>query len=102
MNINLIDLLKQKVSAVVLEGETEHLSEKSQALSSFYPILLSIFKSKPELISNVQNQLNPRLSDIFSANPALKNQFLEQISGTVPTAVIESTLNRSIARQSKT
>lgn len=35
MNINLIDLLKQKVSAVVLEGETEHLSEKSQALSSF-------------------------------------------------------------------
>lgn len=97
MNINLIDLLKQKVSAVVLEGETEHLSEKSQALSSFYPILLSIFKSKPGLISNVQNQLNPRLSDIFSANPALKNQFLEQISGTVPTAVIESTLNRSIA-----
>lgn len=35
MNMNLIDLLKQKVSAMVLEGETAHLSEKNQALSSF-------------------------------------------------------------------
>ena len=33
MNINLIDLLKKKVSAIVLEGETEYLSEKSQALT---------------------------------------------------------------------
>ncbi|OTG66170.1 hypothetical protein B9T25_10195 [Acinetobacter sp. ANC 4470] len=97
MNINLIDLLKQKVSAVVLEGETEHLSEKSQALSSFFPILLSILKSKPDLIANLQSQLNPRLSDIFTNSPALKYEFLEQISGVVPTETIESTLNRSIA-----
>ena len=97
MNINLIDLLKQKVSAIVLEGETEYLSEKSQALSSFFPILLALFKSKPELIGNLQSQLNPRLSDIFVAHPDLKQQFLEQISGTVPTGTIESTLNHSIA-----
>ncbi len=97
MNINLIDLLKKKVSAIVLEGETEYLSEKSQALTSFFPILLSIFKSKPELIESLQNQLNPRLTDIFTNNPALKQQFLEQISGTVPAGAMESTLNRSIA-----
>lgn len=97
MNINLIDLLKQKVSAIVLEGETEYLSEKSQALSSFFPILLAIFKSKPELIGNLQSQLNPRLSDVFSTNPGLKEEFLEQVSGTVPTGAIESTLNHSIA-----
>lgn len=97
MNINLIDLLKQKVSAIVLEGETEYLSEKSQALSSFFPILLALFKSKPELIGNLQSQLNPRLSDIFATHPDLKQQFLEQVSGTVPTGTIESTLNHSIA-----
>ena len=97
MNINLIDLLKQKVSAIVLEGETEYLSEKSQALSSFFPILLALFKAKPELIGNLQSQLNPRLSDIFATHPDLKQQFLEQISGTVPTGTIESTLNHSIA-----
>lgn len=97
MNINLIDLLKKKVSAIVLEGETEYLSEKSQALTSFFPILLSILKSQPKLIESLQNQLNPRLTDIFITNPALKQQFLEQISGTVPTGAMESTLNRSIA-----
>jgi OOP family OmpA-OmpF porin len=97
MNTNLIDLLKQKVSAIVLEGETEYLSEKSQALSSFFPILLSLFKSKPELIENLQRQLNPRLTDIFATHPDLKQEFLEQVSGTVPTGAIESTLNRSIS-----
>lgn len=97
MNINLIDLLKQKVSAIVLEGETEHLSEKSQALSGFFPILLSILKSKPDLIAKLQGQLNPRLTDIFTGHPALKQQILEKISGTVSTESIESTLNRSIA-----
>lgn len=97
MNMNLIDLLKQKVSAMVLEGETAHLSEKSQALNSFLPILLAILKSKPDLITNLQHQLNPRLGDIFNINPTLKQEFLQQISGTVPTETIESTLNRAIA-----
>ena len=97
MNINLIDLLEKEVSAIVVEGETEYLSEKSQALTSFFPILLSILKSQPKLIESLQNQLNPRLTDIFITNPALKQQFLEQISGTVPTGAMESTLNRSIA-----
>ena len=91
MNINLIDLLKKKVSAIVLEGETEYLSEKSQALTSFFPILLSILKSQPKLIESLQNQLNPRLGDVFNINPSLKQEFLQQISGTVPTKTIEST-----------
>lgn len=97
MNINLIDLLRQKVSPVVLEGETQYLSEKSQALSDFFPILLAILKAKPHLISHLQNQLNPRLSDIFTNQPTLKQQFLQHLSGTVPAESIEATLNRSIA-----
>ena len=44
MQTDLIDLLKQSVSSIVLDGETQHLLEKNQALNSFYPILLSILK----------------------------------------------------------
>ena len=46
MQIDFIDLLKQSVSSIVLEGETQHLLEKNQALNSFYPILLSILNSR--------------------------------------------------------
>ena len=60
MNINLIDLLKKKVSAIVLEGETEYLSEKSQALTSFFPILLSILKSQPKLIKKKKKQTHTK------------------------------------------
>ena len=97
MQTDLIDLLKQSVSSIVLEGETQHLLEKNQALSSFYPILLSILNSRPELIDTLQRQLNPRVGDVFGANLSLKQQFMDMVSGTAPQDEIENTLNRSIA-----
>ncbi len=50
MSNNLIEVLKQQVSAMVLEGESTFLTEKNTALSLFYPILLSILRGKPSLI----------------------------------------------------
>ena len=32
MNVDFMDLLKQNVSAIVLEGDTQHLLEKNQAI----------------------------------------------------------------------
>src|SRR5690606_36701681 len=69
----------------------------SQALSSFYGILLALFESKPELTGNLQSLLNPRLRDIFPTHRDLKQRFLEHISGTVPTGSIEYTVNHAIA-----
>ena len=97
MQTDFIDLLKQSVSSIVLEGETQHLLEKNQALNSFYPILLSILNSRPELIDNLLRQLNPRVGDVFGSNLSLKQQFLDLVSGTAPQTEIENTLNRSIA-----
>lgn len=96
MNIDFIELLKQNVSAIVLEGETQFLIEKNQAIQYFIPILLSILKSKPELIASFQQQLNPRLSDAFASNTILKQQFIEHIRGLAPAEDIENTLSRSV------
>lgn len=96
MNVDFMDLLEQNVSAIVLEGDTQHLLEKNQAIQSFLPILLSVLKSKSELISAFQQQLNPRLNDAFASHIGLKQQFLEQVRGSAPTDEIESTLSRSI------
>ncbi len=96
MTNNLIDLLKQQVSAIVLEGETAFLPEKNSALNNFYPILLTIFKNKPHLLDVLKNQLNPRLGDLFQSNPGLKGQFLDAIRGGAPSMEIESTLSNSI------
>lgn len=96
MNVDFMDLLKQNVSAIVLEGDTQHLLEKNQAIQSFLPILLSILKSKSELIPAFQQQLNPRLNDAFASNVSLKQQFLEHVRGAAPADEIESTLSRSI------
>lgn len=96
MTDNLIDLLKQQVSAIVLEGDSTFLSEKNTALSHFYPVLLSILKGKPGLIDALKNQLNPRLNDVFETNPALKHQFLDNIRGEAPAPEIENTLSKSI------
>lgn len=97
MSMDLIALLKQNVSAIVLDGEVEHLFEKNQALNSFYPIFLSLLKAKPQLIESLKNQLNPKLSELFNANPVLKEKFLASVSGTAPNEHIENTLNKAIA-----
>lgn len=97
MSLNLIDLLRQQVSAVVLEGESQDLVAKNHALSEFYPVFLSILKAKPELIAALQNNLNPRLTEVFQGHVAIQNQFLQQVSATTAQqAGIEQTLNRCI------
>ncbi len=77
MNIDFIERLKSDVTAIVLQGETEHLFAKDQALAQFYPIFLSILRARPAWIENLGQQLNPKIHESFNANPALKQQFLE-------------------------
>ena len=96
MNVDFMDLLKQNVSAIVLEKDTQHLLEKNQAIQSFLPILLSILRSKPELIPAFQQQLNPRLNDVFASNIGLKQEFIEHVRGAASADEIEGTLSRSI------
>ena len=96
MNIDFIERLKSDVTAIVLQGETEHLFAKDQALAQFYPIFLSILRSRPAWIENIGQQLNPKIHELFNANPALKQQFLDQLDQSAPQDEIEHTLNRSI------
>lgn len=96
MNIDFIERLKSDVTAIVLQGETEHLFAKDQALAQFYPIFLSILRSRPAWIENIGQQLNPKIHELFNANPALKQQFLDQLDQSAPQEEIEQTLNRSI------
>lgn len=96
MNINFIERLKSDVTAIVLQGETEHLFAKDQALTQFYPIFLNILRARPAWIENLGQQLNPKIHELFNANPALKQQFLDQVDQSAPQDEIEHTLNRSI------
>jgi len=96
MNIDFIERLKSDVTAIVLQGETEHLFAKDQALAQFYPIFLSILRVRPAWIENLGQQLNPKIHELFNANPALKQQFLDQVDQSAPQDEIEHTLNRSI------
>lgn len=96
MSINPIELLKEKVSSILLDEQDGYLGEKSNALSKFYPILLSLLAAKPDLIGQLKNSLAPSLSDLFSHNDQIKNTVLTHLSGTAPNNEIESTLNRAI------
>jgi OmpA-OmpF porin, OOP family len=97
MSTNLIEQLKEHVSTIVLKGESEHVFEKDQVLSQFYPVLLTIIKSKPHLIEGLSQQLNPSLSTLFDGNTGLKNQFLSQFGTVLPTTSTEHILEQSIA-----
>lgn len=97
MLTNIIELLQQQVTPIVLQSETEHLLEKKHALDNFYPILLSLLKEKPDYITELQNHLNPRLSDLFNTHQSLKEKFIEAIGATAPPSEIEETLNHAIA-----
>ena len=79
MAVDLLELIRIKVSSMVMEGETTHLFEKENALNQFYPVLLSLLKNKPDLLSTLTNQLNPRLGDLFNGLTGVKQQLLEQI-----------------------
>ncbi|WP_044425173.1 OmpA family protein [Acinetobacter pittii] len=96
MSINPIELLKEKVSSTILDNQDGYLGEKSNALSKFYPILLSLLAAKPDLIGQLKNSLAPSLSDVFSHNDQIKNTVLTHLSGTAPNNEIESTLNSAI------
>ncbi|KRI63533.1 hypothetical protein APC62_01765 [Acinetobacter pittii] len=96
MSINPIELLKEKVSSTILDNQDGYLGEKSNALSKFYPILLSLLAAKPDLIEQLKNSLAPSLSDLFSHNDQIKNTVLTHLSGTAPNNEIESTLNSAI------
>lgn len=96
MSINPIELLKEKVSSILLDEQDGYLGEKSNALSKFYPILLSLLAAKPDLIGQLKNSLVPSLSDLFSHNDQIKNTVLTHLSGTAPNNEIESTLNSAI------
>ncbi len=54
MSINPIELLKEKVSSTILNNQDGYLGEKSNALSKFYPILLSLLAAKPDLIGQLK------------------------------------------------
>lgn len=95
--MSLIERLKERVNPMVLAQESEHIVEKSTALAAFYPFLLSILKAKPSLIAALQNNLNPRVEDLFGTHGHLKHDFLQAISQTAPPHEIERTLNHSIA-----
>ncbi|MBJ9721010.1 OmpA family protein [Acinetobacter calcoaceticus] len=96
MSINPIELLKEKVSSILLDEQDGYLGEKTNALSKFYPILLSLLAAKPDLIGQLKNSLAPSLSDLFSHNDQIKNTVLTHLSGTAPATEIESTLNSAI------
>ncbi len=96
MNTDLIERLKSDVTAIVLQGETEHLFAKDQALAQFYPVLLSILRARPAWIESLGQQLNPKIDELFNNNPTLKQQFLTQLDSTAPQDDIELTLNRAI------
>ena len=65
-------------------------------MAQFYPIFLSILRARPAWIENIGQQLNPKIHELFNANPALKQQFLDQVDQSAPQDEIEHTLNRSI------
>lgn len=96
IEMDLISLLKERVTPIVLKGETTYLTEKSTALAEFFPFLLAILKANPNLISALQNNLNPRLDDLFHTQSTLKEQYLDSVSQHVPHGEIENVLNRSI------
>ncbi len=97
MTLDIVELLKQKVTAMVLDGDSDFLVEKKQALAAFYPFLLTLLKAKPGLLKELTNQLNPRIADLFTSNSGLKQQFLQHLSPTIPAEETEKTLNRAIA-----
>ncbi|MEG0483536.1 MAG: OmpA family protein [Acinetobacter sp.] len=95
--MNIIELLKEKVTSKILQGDNQFQDEKIGALAAFYPILLTVLKSKPELIRTLQQSLNPRLGDVFNNNSESVSDFLGLVGGDAPPNEIEKTLNHAIS-----
>lgn len=99
--MDLIQILKDRVIPIVLNLDSNQndglANDKSTLLSSFIPILLSVLKNKPDLISSLQNNLNPRISDLFPNNTLAKSNLLDAVQTSVPKEEAETLLNHSIA-----
>lgn len=95
--MNIIELLKEKVTSKLLQGDNQFQDEKIEALTAFYPILLTVLKSKPELIEILQQSLNPRLGEVFNNNTESVSHFLGLVGGEAPPNEIEKTLNHAIS-----
>ncbi|ATO20875.1 hypothetical protein BS636_14905 [Acinetobacter sp. LoGeW2-3] len=99
MNEDLIQRLKYHVTPTVLQGETEYVAAKEQALAQFYPIFLSVLRAHPEQAETLGQQLNPKISELFTEKPEIKQRLLDHLANTsdsVPQEQLEQTLNRSI------
>lgn len=103
--MDLIQILKDRVIPIVLNQESlsqepNLLNESSTVISNFIPILLSVFKNNPTLISSLQNNLNPRVTDLFLNEPSAATHLIDEIhqplSG-VSKEKTETLLNHSIA-----
>ncbi|QER39361.1 hypothetical protein F2A31_06425 [Acinetobacter suaedae] len=99
MSTNPMELLKQKVSMVIVNDQTSLMNEKNDILSRFYPILLSRFLVKPELVDQLKEKLTPSVYDLFEKNDQVKNALLLRLAaGRVSIAEVEKTLNRAIPK----
>lgn len=105
--MDLIQILKERVIPVVLDQDVLNqdlnqqdvniTNEKRGVLSLFFPILLIILRAKPQLIESLQNNLNPRLSDIFQQDTQSKQNLIQSIQHSLPHDQVENLLDRSIA-----
>ena len=99
MSINPIELLKQKVSSVIVNDQTCLINKKNAILSRFYPILLSRFLANPELIDQLKEKLRPCLSDLLENNNQVINSLLIYLAaGKLSVTEVETTLNRAIPK----
>ena len=94
--MDLIKLLIDRVSPLILNGESTFLTEKANALAQFYPFLLSALRSKPAFISQLTDNLNPRISDLFGGHGDIQEQFVSALSESAPVQDIQLLLNKSI------
>ena len=94
--MDLIQLLKDKVSPIVMHNEHSYIVEKHQALNQFYPFLLSVLQAKPEVLTQLKNQLGDQLSTLFSHRPELKQDLIMHLQPDVPADEVEDVLNKAI------
>ncbi|WP_032881170.1 hypothetical protein [Acinetobacter sp. WC-323] len=99
MSIHPMELLKQKVSSVIVNDQTSLVNEKNDVLSRFYPILLYRLLEKPELVDKLREKLTPSIFDLLEENERVKNALLLRLAaGKVSVAEVEITLNRAIPK----
>ncbi|NNP69615.1 hypothetical protein [Acinetobacter sp. Ac_5812] len=99
MAIHPMELLKQKVSSIIVNDQTCLVNEKNDVLSRFYPIFLHRFLQKPELVDQLKEKLTPSVFDLMEENEKVKNALLLRLAaGKVSVAEVEITLNRAIPK----